>query len=92
MGMFWFSRRNDSETVRIAWLAARSKRWVISVVAGAMLTSALLALLFPLLFKMLIDTALPGNDVTLIAWLIAGMAGIPMLLALLNLVHSHLTT
>ncbi len=90
MRSIWLTRRNGSRTVALVLEAARARVWIILLVSGLMLGTTALALLFPLLFKTLIDAALPAGDTTLIAWLIVGMVGIPLVLSIINALRTHL--
>lgn len=55
-------------------------------------TSAALGLIPPLLVREIIDKAIPGKDVTLLGWLVAGMIGAPLAAGLIGVWQSYLVT
>src|SRR2546421_11970140 len=61
----------DRRTVRRAWGFARPyRRWIAAYLA-TIVVSSLLGLLPPLLFRAIIDTAIPSADRRLAVWLTA---------------------
>jgi ATP-binding cassette subfamily B protein len=68
---------------------ARPHTRAILIVLATIVTSSLLELLPPLLYRELIDTVLPNRDFGLLNWLAVGMLGVPLLVGLLDLVERH---
>ena len=63
----------DGRVIRRAWAFARPFRWAIFGFLGSIVVDALIALLPPLIFREIIDTAIPAGDKRQI-WLLAGLA------------------
>ena len=63
----------DGRVIRRAWAFARPFRWAIFGFLGSIVVDALIALLPPLIFREIIDTAIPAGDQRQI-WLLAGLA------------------
>ena len=63
----------DGRVIRRAWAFARPFRWAIVGFLGSIVVDALIALLPPLIFRAIIDTAIPAGDRRQI-WLLAGLA------------------
>ena len=63
----------DGRVIRRAWAFARPFRWAIFGFLGSIVLDALIALLPPLIFREIIDTAIPAGDRRQI-WLLAGLA------------------
>jgi len=70
---------------------ARPYRLQIVIVLGCILFTAFLGLLTPLLFRQLIDVALPKRDAALLNLLAAGIVLIPILNGGIAIVQRHLT-
>ena len=68
----------------------RKRRVSISLVVFFMLLGSGVALIQPLLFKMLFDSAIPEKDTTLVWWLLAGMVAVPILAIGLAYLQGHL--
>ncbi|MCA9976775.1 MAG: ABC transporter ATP-binding protein, partial [Anaerolineales bacterium] len=88
-GSGWFAYlRHDEEQDRPAvtrelllrvWHFAQPYQWqVVLLLVTIMLVSGL-SLVSPLLFRMLIDTAIPERNLSMLNWLALGMVGIPVL-------------
>src|SRR5207342_1081378 len=63
----------DGRVIRRAWAFARPFRWAIFGFLGSIVVDALIALLPPLIFREIIDTAIPAGNRRQI-WLLAGLA------------------
>src|SRR5262245_16454172 len=63
----------DSRVIRRAWTFARPFRWAIFGFLASIVVDAVIALLPPLIFRQIIDTAIPAGDKRQI-WLLAGLA------------------
>ncbi|MEO9139322.1 MAG: ABC transporter ATP-binding protein [Jatrophihabitans sp.] len=64
----------------------------LAVVTSIIVVSAVLALASPFLLRAVIDTALPDRDVTLLAWLTAGMVCVAGITAVLGVVQTWIST
>jgi ATP-binding cassette subfamily B protein len=67
-------------TLRRVWRFARPYRWSIAGFLGAILAAALLALIPPLAFRAILDTAIPDGDRTMIT----ALAAVVVLVAVLD--------
>jgi len=61
----------------------------VLMVLIAIVTTSLLELIPPLLYRDLIDNVLPNRDMTRLNWLAVGMLGIPILVAIIGVVRRH---
>ena len=59
----------ERETLRRVWQFAGPYRSIIAVFLGAILVSALVALVPPFVFRAIIDDAIPAGDRRLVWWL-----------------------
>lgn len=75
------------KSLRRVWIFARPYRWAIGGFLGAILVSALLALAPPLLFRAILDTAIPDRNKGLITVLAAVLVGAALADALLAIVQ-----
>src|SRR5262245_45725298 len=79
-----YDEQQDKPTVNMAllrrvWTYARPYRGRIIIMLGTILGIALLALIPPLLFRDLIDYALPEHDAARLNWLALGMVVVPLI-------------
>ena len=70
----------------------RPYRWQLSVVVGAIVASSTVALATPFLVRMIIDEALPRQDVGLLLWAVAGMLAVTVVAAVFGVVQTWLST
>ncbi|MBN2390874.1 MAG: ABC transporter ATP-binding protein [Anaerolineae bacterium] len=63
-----------------------------SSLVALIIISALLSLISPLLFRDLIDNALPNADATRLNWLALGLFALPAVTGLINVAQSYLTS
>lgn len=70
---------------------AKPHRGKIALVLVAILISALLNLITPLLFRQLIDVALPERDAVLLNWLALGIVAVPILSGAIAIFQRWLT-
>src|SRR3712207_8689096 len=61
-------------------------RWQVATVVVLIVASSLVALATPFLVKLLIDVALPGQDVRLLFWAVLGMLAVAATTAVLGVV------
>ncbi|MFQ5613279.1 MAG: ABC transporter ATP-binding protein [Anaerolineae bacterium] len=73
------------------WGYARPYRWKIAGLLITIFTITGLSLIPPLLYRALIDDAIPNRDVGLLNWLAVGMVGIPLANALIGLGQRYLS-
>ncbi|MGA0377644.1 MAG: ABC transporter ATP-binding protein [Ilumatobacteraceae bacterium] len=59
----------ERETLRRVWHFARPYRMTIGIFLGAILLSALVAIVPPFVFRAILDTAIPANDRAMVWWL-----------------------
>src|SRR3954468_15056165 len=70
----------------------RPYRAPIGVVVALIVMSSLIALASPFLLRLVIDTAIPDRDTTLLVWAVAGMVAVAASTALLGVVQTWLST
>jgi ATP-binding cassette subfamily B protein len=83
--------RSPVSVRRIAALF-RPHRAAIGVVMALIVVSSVLALASPFLLRLVIDEALPHQDVALLVWAVAGMVAVAGITALLGVVQTWLST
>jgi ATP-binding cassette subfamily B protein len=76
---------------RIAALFA-PHRWPLAVVTVLIVVSSVVAMASPFLLRAVIDDALPRRDLTLLAWLVAGMVAVAGATAALGVVQTWIST
>src|SRR3954464_6184147 len=81
---------NYNETVRIVRLF-RPYRGRLTTVLGLIALSACLGIVTPFLLRDILDTAIPENDTTLLALLVAGMVGISIATGALGVAQTYLS-
>jgi ATP-binding cassette, subfamily B, bacterial len=98
-GMYQAMRgfRNDPEELagkHVEWALlrrvlrlARPYRWLLVGFLVTAVAAAIVTVIPPLLFRALLDTAVPNKDRTLVAWLAAGAVALAIANALLSLVQ-----
>jgi ATP-binding cassette subfamily B protein len=64
----------------------------LTIVVATIVASSVVALASPFLLRAVIDTALPEQDVVLLAWLAAGMVAVAALTSALGVVQTWLST
>jgi ATP-binding cassette, subfamily B, bacterial len=67
-------------------------RWQVAVVVVLIVVSSLVALATPFLVRLVIDEAIPRQDVPLLAWAVAGMVAVSATTAVLGVVQTWLST
>src|SRR5215217_7929915 len=70
----------------------RPYRWQLAVVVALIVASSLIALATPFLVRLVIDEALPQQDVSLLVWAVAGMVAVTALTAVLGVLQTWLST
>jgi ATP-binding cassette subfamily B protein len=70
----------------------RPYRWQLSVVVALIVASSTVALATPFLVRMVIDEALPRQDVRLLVLAVAGMLAVTVVTAVLGVVQTWLST
>ncbi|MBY3553856.1 ABC transporter ATP-binding protein [Modestobacter lapidis] len=70
----------------------RPYRWQLGVVVALIVASSTVALATPFLIRLVIDVALPEQDVGLLAWAVAGMVAVAAVTAVLGVVQTWLST
>src|SRR3954463_11897173 len=84
----------DRSPVRWGRVAAlfRPYRWQLSVVVALIVASSTVALATPFLVRMVIDEALPHQDVRLLVLAVGGMLAVTVVTAVLGVVQTWLST
>jgi ATP-binding cassette subfamily B protein len=84
----------ERSPVRWSRVAAlfRPHRWQLAVVVGLIVASSTIALATPFLIRLVIDEALPRQDVELLAWAVAGMLAVAAATAVLGVVQTWQST
>jgi len=77
--------------LRRVWQYARPYQWKTAGLLATILIITGLNLIPPLLFRDLIDTAIPNGDTTRLNWLALGMVSVPLLSALVGVVQRYLS-
>ena len=67
-------------------------RWQLAVVTAIIVASSLVGLASPFLLRAVIDTALPGRNVTLLAWLVIAMVAVAALTSAFGVVQTWIST
>ncbi|WP_244872469.1 ABC transporter ATP-binding protein [Catellatospora sp. TT07R-123] len=67
-------------------------RGQLAVVTAIIVASSVIAMASPFLLRETIDTALPHNDLTLLAWLVLGMVAVAALTSALGVVQTWIST
>ncbi|MFI7426358.1 ABC transporter ATP-binding protein [Micromonospora sp. NPDC049836] len=67
-------------------------RGPLAAVVAIIVASSILAMATPFLLRTVIDRALPERDLTLLAWLVAGMVGVAAVTAVLGVVQTWIST
>ncbi|SBT42479.1 ABC transporter ATP-binding protein [Micromonospora auratinigra] len=76
---------------RIGGLFA-AHRGPLTLVVAIIVASSVIAMATPFLLRTVIDRALPERDLTLLAWLVAGMVGVAAVTAVLGVVQTWIST
>src|SRR5215207_7776313 len=84
----------ERSPVRWSRVAAlfRPYRWQLSVVVALIVASSTVALATPFLIRLLIDEAIPAQDVPLLLWAVGGMLAVPAVTAVFGVVQTWLST
>ncbi|TDC35096.1 ABC transporter ATP-binding protein [Micromonospora sp. 15K316] len=69
----------------------RSHRAALAVVTAIIVASSVLAMASPFLLRHVIDQALPGRDLRLLAWLVLGMVAVAAVTAVLGVVQTWIS-
>jgi ATP-binding cassette subfamily B protein len=70
----------------------RPYRWQLGVVIALIVASSAVALATPFLVRLIIDEALPRQDVRLLLWAVGGMLAVTVVTAVLGVVQTWLST
>jgi ATP-binding cassette subfamily B protein len=70
----------------------RPYRWQLTLVMALIVASSTIALATPFLVRLVIDKALPHQDVPLLAWAVAGMVAVAGVTAVLGVLQTWLST
>jgi ATP-binding cassette, subfamily B, bacterial len=84
----------ERSPVRWSRVAAlfRPYRWQLSVVVVLIVASSTVALATPFLVRLVIDEALPAQDVPLLLWAVGGMLAVTVVTAVFGVVQTWLST
>jgi ATP-binding cassette, subfamily B, bacterial len=84
----------ERSPVRWSRVAAlfRPHRWQLTLVVALIVASSLIALATPFLVRLVIDEALPRQDVRLLIWAVAGMVAVTASTAVLGVLQTWLST
>jgi ATP-binding cassette, subfamily B, bacterial len=70
----------------------RPYRWQLTVVVALIVASSTVALATPFLIRLLIDDAIPAQDVPLLLWAVGGMLAVTVVTAVFGVVQTWLST
>jgi ATP-binding cassette, subfamily B, bacterial len=84
----------ERSPVRWSRVAAlfRPYRWQLSVVVALIVASSTVALATPFLVRLVIDEALPRQDIRLLAWAVGGMLAVTVVTAVFGVLQTWLST
>jgi ATP-binding cassette subfamily B protein len=84
----------ERSPVRWSRVAAlfRPYRWQLSVVVALIVASSTVALATPFLVRLIIDEALPRQDVRVLVWAVGGMLAVTVVTAVFGVVQTWLST
>ncbi|MCZ2827252.1 ABC transporter ATP-binding protein [Modestobacter sp. VKM Ac-2986] len=84
----------DRSPVRWSRVAGlfRPYRWQLALVVGLIVASSAIALASPFLVRLVIDEALPRQDVRLLAWAVGGMLAVAAATAVLGVLQTWIST
>jgi ATP-binding cassette, subfamily B, bacterial len=84
----------ERSPVRWSRVAAlfRPYRWQLSVVVALIVASSTVALATPFLVRLVIDEALPRQDVVLLLWAVGGMLAVTVVTAIFGVLQTWLST
>ncbi|MGY2083601.1 ABC transporter ATP-binding protein [Blastococcus sp. SYSU DS0539] len=84
----------ERSPVRWSRVAAlfRPYRWQLAVVVALIVTSSAVALATPFLIRLVIDEAIPEQDVPLLLWAVGGMLAVTVVTAVFGVVQTWLST
>ena len=84
----------ERSPVRWSRVAAlfRPYRWQLGVVIALIVASSTVALATPFLVRLVIDEALPNQDVPLLLWAVGGMLAVTVVTAIFGVVQTWLST
>ena len=84
----------ERSPVRWSRVAAlfRPYRWQLAVVVALIVASSTVALATPFLVRLVIDEALPAQDVPLLLWAVGGMLAVTVVTAVFGVVQTWLST
>ncbi|WP_246248071.1 ABC transporter ATP-binding protein [Micromonospora maritima] len=85
------AQARDVSLRRIGGLFAAHRRPLAAVVA-IIVASSVIAMASPFLLRTVIDRALPDRDLTLLAWLVAGMVAVAAVTAVLGVAQTWIST
>jgi ATP-binding cassette subfamily B protein len=70
----------------------RPYRWQLAVVVALIVASSTVALATPFLIRLLIDEAIPAQDVPLLLWAVGGMLAVTVVTAVFGVVQTWIST
>src|SRR5215207_339731 len=70
----------------------RPYRWQLGIVMALIAASSAVALATPFLIRLVIDDAIPGQDVPLLLWAVGGMLAVTVVTAVFGVVQTWLST
>jgi ATP-binding cassette subfamily B protein len=80
----------NRELIQGVWGFARPYRWSVAGLVLTILASSGMRLISPLLYRDLIDNAIPNRDVARLNWLALGMIGVPIISGLIGVLQRRL--
>jgi ATP-binding cassette subfamily B protein len=66
--------------------------WPLTIVTAIIVVSSIVGMASPFLLRAVIDRALPGQNVGLLAWLVAGMVAVAAITAVLGVIQTWIST
>src|SRR5947209_3254820 len=80
----------DRASLRRAWQFVGAYRWLLALYLSAILLSSLIGVVPPILFKRLLDTAIPHHDLGLVNRLAAALVGLAVVSGSISLLNRWL--
>jgi ATP-binding cassette subfamily B protein len=66
--------------------------WQLAIVTAIIVLSSVVSMASPFLLRSVIDTALPGRDLTLLIWLVVGMLAVAITTSIFGVIQTWIAT
>jgi ATP-binding cassette subfamily B protein len=88
------AEKRQARTVSPARIGAlfRPYVWQLAIVTAIIVLSSVVSMASPFLLRSVIDTALPGHDLTLLIWLVVGMLAVATTTSIFGVIQTWIAT